>query len=623
MKNAPLLTLIVVIAVAWHGVVPAAALADGMFSDEKDLQTWVARLSHRQPPHPTASHDPGSDVARFYRLVGCRPVWAGPGGLRPNGEVLVQAIAKAPAAGLDLADYALPELEAAKIGIVQGPGDRPWAATDACIRLDVLFTDRIIRFARHLAQGRVAPEQIHRQWRAQRRSISRDIPFELAQAVKNDCLRPYLESLHPQREAYQRLRSALRQYEKIRRSGGWLPIDAGPTLRQGDTGPRVAMLKVRLKMAGDGFDAGPIETDAFDQRVTVAVRHFQRRHGLKEDGLVGRETLAALNTPVEKRIDQLRLNMERWRWLPDSFGNRYLMVNIPAFELTIVDSGQPIERIRAIVGRKDRQTPIMSEQMTYIEFNPYWNIPQTIARRDILPKAKQDPSYLIRQGIRIFDGWDRDARELRPTRVAWNQLSVRHFPYRLRQDPSRRNALGRIKFIFPNPQSIYIHDTPGKSLFHRQVRAFSSGCVRLEKPITLAHHLLNDQGWDRNRLDAVTARKKRRSEVLSAPVPVHMVYFTAWVDDDQAVNFRGDIYGHDARLFQALHHPAGNRVACGAPTVSNHQQAFFTADGRRSDRPPGEERHHGRTDPASVLPFDNAPGQMDSGCDNDTRRADA
>jgi murein L,D-transpeptidase YcbB/YkuD len=412
-----------------------------------------------------------------------------------------------------------------------------------------------------VAQGRVAPDQIYRPWLARRRPITRDIPYELAQAVKNDDLESFLASLHPRSIAYQRLLGALGWYENIRRSGGWFAIDPGPTLRHGDEGPRVAMLKQRLQLTGDGFDAAPIENDRFDERTTAAVKQFQRRLGLNDDGLVGKETLTALNVPVAQRIRQLQLNMERWRWFPDSFGDRYLMVNIPAYTLTLVDSGKATHVMRVIVGKQDRQTPIMSDSMTYLEFNPYWNIPQGIARKDILPKIKHDPFYLIRQGIRVFDTWDPDAQELDPTRIAWDDLSTRRFPYRLRQDPSHHNALGQVKFIFPNPHSIYIHDTPGKALFNHRLRSFSSGCVRIEEPITLAHLLLKDQGWGRHELDAVIAGEKNQSVILETPMPVHLVYFTAWVDENGTVNFRKDIYGRDARLFQALQHKAPDLIA--------------------------------------------------------------
>jgi murein L,D-transpeptidase YcbB/YkuD len=200
--------------------------------------------------------------------------------------------------------------------------------------------------------------------------------------------------------------------------------------------------------------------------------------------------------------------------------------------------------------------------MTYLEFNPYWNIPRKIARRDILPRAIADPGYLVRQGIRIFDGWDSQAMELDPTHLAWENLSARSFPYRLRQDPSPVNALGQVKFIFPNRHSVYIHDTPGKALFLRQERHLSSGCVRVEAPLALAQHLLNDQGWGHDRLDAVIAQGKRKAVVLNRPVPVHLVYFTAWADADGTVNFRDDIYGRDRDLLVALERRTTNRTFC-------------------------------------------------------------
>ena len=548
MKQGLFITLIFVL-IAMH-YSPATALDDADPSVGENLQAWMAQLSTMD------SEDLGSAVARFYQRVGYRPAWTGPDGLLPQGEILLQTITKATRAGLNIGDYFLPDPNNAWVDITHGPDEHLSKTIAPYIQLDVILTERILRYAKHLYQGRVMPEQIYQSWLAQKRPTPRDIPDELAQSVMNGCLGSFIESLHPQSAAYRHLRNALRQYTGIRQSGGWRPIDAGPTLRQGNRGPRVAMLKYRLKLTGDGFDKAPIEDDRFDESVTSAVKHFQHRHGLNEDGLVGKETLAELNIPVEKRIDQLQLNMERWRWFPDSFGDRFLMVNIPAFELTFVKSGKRVDRIRVIVGKKNRQTPIMSDQMTYIEFNPYWNIPQKIARKDILPKVKHDPTYLIDQGIRVFDSWDQNAQALNPTAIDWDQLSAGYFPYRLRQDPSHRNALGQIKFIFPNPYSVYIHDTPGKSLFNRQDRMFSSGCVRIEDPLTLAYDLLKEQGWDRSRLNTVTGRERPISVVLDSPIPVHLVYFTAWVNEDQTVNFRKDIYGHDARLTQALHHPA-------------------------------------------------------------------
>ncbi|WP_054697841.1 L,D-transpeptidase family protein [Desulfosarcina cetonica] len=424
------------------------------------------------------------------------------------------------------------------------------------LETDVMLTAMVLRHARDTWMGQIAPETLFGEWLAIRRTESRDFPTELALAIRENRLPAFMESLHPERTAYQRLRKARQRYEAMRQAGGWPVIPDGPTLRQGSTGSRVAALIQRLEVGGD-FVASPAtdlnEDLFFDDPLAAAVKRFQTRHGLTPDGAVGKRTLAALNVPIDRRISQLDLNMERWRWYPDDFGKRYVLVNIPAFELDVVDAGETTTKMRVVVGKNRRPTPIMSSEMTYMEVNPYWTVPIKIARKDILPKVIKDPAYLSRQGIRVFAGWDRHAPEIQPTQIAWRDVSRRNFPYRLRQEPSKHNALGRIKFMFPNPHSVYIHDTPHKSLFKRDRRNFSSGCVRVEKPVTLAGDLLRNQGWDEDRLKSAITSGKRRSIRLKTALPVHLVYFTAWVDDKGDTHFRNDIYGHDTRLLQAMH----------------------------------------------------------------------
>jgi L,D-transpeptidase YcbB len=623
MKHQTTLLLFFLVTVLFHS--PATALEGSHFPVNEDLQAWMTLVS-RPDEHQsmTASEDPRSMVARFYQLVGYRTVWNSPDGLLPEGEILLQTIKNASAEGLSFDDYLIPDHETALVDTHHGAGDFLSTAVAPYVQMDVILTQRILRYARHLSQGRILPEKIYQTWLAQRRPMTRDLPAELAQALENDRLPSYIESLHPQSGAYQGLRKALRQYEDIRRSGGWPPIASGPTLAKGDEGPRIAMLNRRLNITGDGFNGEPIGSDVFDDSVVLAVKHFQHRHGLREDGVVGKETLAELNIPVEKRLNQLMLNMERWRWFPDSFGDRYLMVNIPAFALTIVDKAKCIDRIRVIVGKQDRQTPIMSDRMTYIEFNPYWNIPQKIASKDILPKVIDDPSYLTRQGIRVFDSWEGQAQALDPASIAWDRLSDRNFPYRLRQDPSHVNALGQMKFMFPNRHSIYIHDTPGKSLFDRQARIFSSGCVRIEEPMTLAHYLLSEQGWNQRRLQAITAHEQRKSVVLTNPIAVHLVYFTAWVDEDEMVNFRKDIYGRDARMLQALHHPAPDLIVRGNPAENKNLLAIVkhALNDRQNGMPPDEEHRREKKTPKPAIRFDSAFGQTGSGYGNGTHLVD-
>ena len=563
MKHAVVPTLVLLASALFQ--LPTALSAKVSHQQEvNDLQVWLepmARLEDKR--NAGTQNDLLFHVARFYQEVGFQPVWMGPDGLRDQGEVLLRAMDNVLAAGLFFDGNLIGNDQTIRAGGTFFANRTPLIKLAPHVRLDVMLSAEVLRLGQQVSQGQIMPETLYHEWLAPRRSSARDIPIELAKALAADQLMAYIESLHPQGLAYQGLRKAIRQYEQIRQSGGWHPIAPGPALRKGDKGPRVTRLKNRLMLTQDLPSTTNMDGSSYDAVVEAAVKRFQRRHGLSIDGLVGERTRAKLNTPVEARITQLRLNLERWRWYPDNFGNRHVMVNIPAFALHLVDGQHSVAQMRAIVGKKHRQTPVMSGRITYLEFNPYWNIPRKIARTDILPKAIRDPAYLTRQGIRILDSWDHQARELDPSKITWEELSSRPFPYRLRQDPSDVNALGRIKFVFPNPQSVYIHDTPNKSLFDQRKRHSSSGCVRVEAPQALAEYLLRDQGWDPARLEAAIARGDRQTVVLGSPIPVHLVYFTAWVDAVGRVHFREDIYGRDQRLHIALATRDSELVLCG------------------------------------------------------------
>lgn len=540
-------------------------------SISSELQAWLATAACRNDTHRnTAEINP---VTRFYQMVGYIPIWVDGHGLRPHGESLLAALGESSDDGLEPGTYLPPPLGEAMRDSVAFSDAIHLKNRRRFIQLDVALTEGILRYAQHLSQGRVRPETLSRQWLAWPSASARDIPAELAEALIDNRLETYIKSLHPKGQAYRSLRKALQQYETIKKSGGWPTLAPGPTLRIGDQGARVDALMRRLKITEDLSIDAPAAQRGYDTGMEAAVKRFQRRHGLAVDGLVGKRTRYELNIPVEQRISQLQLNMERWRWLPDNLGDRYLMVNIPAFALHVVDDATRVATMRAIVGKKRRQAPIMSGRMTYLEFNPYWNIPRKIARKDILPRAVVDPGYLARQGIRVFDGWDHQARELDPTSIAWRNISTRHFPYRLRQEPSTVNALGQIKFMFPNRHSVYIHDTPGKALFNRQERSLSSGCVRVETPLALAQYLLKDQGWDHGRMEAAIAQGQRETVVLGRPIAVHLVYFTAWTDADGTMNFREDIYGRDRDLLLAITQTRSNLTFCSNDAPENPRLA--------------------------------------------------
>jgi murein L,D-transpeptidase YcbB/YkuD len=294
-----------------------------------------------------------------------------------------------------------------------------------------------------------------------------------------------------------------------------------------------------------------VAEDQFDQALWQAVRRFQRRHGLAADGIVGPLTLAALNVSVTERIQQLELNMERWRWLPEDLGPRYILVNIPDFTMQVVSNGRAVINTKAIVGTPKRPTPLLSARLSYLVLNPRWYVPRSITIKDHLPKLRKDPYALVTKKFHVDDAM---GQEIDPGSVDWHSLSQSDFPYRLRQDPGPQNALGGVKFMFPNPHHVYLHDTPSRALFNRSHRTYSSGCVRIANAVELAEYLLKDHPrWTRDTIRAAIGDGKgQRMVYLPEEIPVYFFYWTAWVTGDGLVHFRNDIYNLDKPLAPIL-----------------------------------------------------------------------
>lgn len=577
MKNV-IIIIFLLFALTLNSAPSTAAVDHREYDTQHPLAAWLSPLTHlnTQSIATTAALDnPLIAVARFYQEVDFQTVWTDPDGLKTQGKALLNALLNAPDEGLRTEDYFVPYPDKKWTSPIYFQDSENLTHLAPYIQLDVALTQAALRYSRHLAKGRIMPETLFKHWLALRRPLTRDIPHQLAGALQNGGLESFMEGLGPRHKSYQYLKTGLKKFEAIRDSGGWPEIGPGPTLKTGDHSYRVEKLRSRLISTGDLSADASRGIPLFNEALVSAVKHFQRRHGLKVDGIVGRKTRDALDVSVESRIIQMQLNMERWRWFPDSFGKRYVMVNIPGFELNVVENDRVVKNMRAIVGKKHRRTPVMSGRMTYLELNPYWNVPGRIARRDILPKILKDPEYLVSQGIKIFDSWEKDAPELDPFGIDWDKVSRRYLPYRFRQDPSPLNALGQVKFMFPNHQSVYIHDTPGKELFQKNNRYFSSGCVRVENPLDLADHLLEGQNWDRDKLASAVEAGKRKIVILKNPVPVHLVYFTAWVDEGGQTHFRKDIYGRDKNLLFALGKEASTVYAFNKGADGNH----FTAKG--------------------------------------------
>jgi murein L,D-transpeptidase YcbB/YkuD len=356
----------------------------------------------------------------------------------------------------------------------------------------------------------------------------------------------------PTGPVYRALQGWLQRYREQEAEGGWPAIPEGPTLRPGDLGTRVLDLRKRLEITGELSSANAADPELFDAALEAAVKVFQRRHALDDDGIVGRNTLSALNVPIGRRIDQIRLSLERLRWVNQEAADTLVAVNIAGFRAFFFRDGALVWETRAMVGTTYRQTPTFRGDMAYLEFNPTWTIPPGILRKDTLPAIKSDPGYLAAKNIRVLDG---DGREVDPSTVNWNSYT-KGLPYTLRQDPGPQNSLGRVKFIFPNPYFVFLHDTPQRELFERPERAFSSGCIRVEDPLTLAELILDDPvRYARPELEEIVRSGRTQRVNLADKLPVLIVYITASIGDDGGLLLYRDIYDRDARALEALDGP--------------------------------------------------------------------
>jgi len=341
---------------------------------------------------------------------------------------------------------------------------------------------------------------------------------------------------------------ALVRYQTIQAAGGWPTLPEGPTLHPGDVSAAVPVLRTRLTVTGDLVEVRPPEAaiEFYDDALVRGVRAFQVRHGLIDDGVVGKHTRVALNHPVDARIRQLELNRDRLAGRAPSLENRYVRVNIPGYRLELVDHGEPILEMPVVVGRRDRPTPEFSSAITFLVVNPTWTIPTTLAYEDFLPKVRRDPNYLRDHDIQVFGSWRPGAAEIDPDWIDWRRIGPRIKRLKLRQRPGPANPLGRFKFHMPNEFEVYLHDTPSRELLRHDQRTFSSGCIRVGDARALVDALLERQPhWSPERLDETLASERTTQINLVHPVRIHVGYQTAWVTADGTVHFREDVYGQE------------------------------------------------------------------------------
>jgi murein L,D-transpeptidase YcbB/YkuD len=480
------------------------------------------------------------DIIRdVYRDHGFEPYWTDNSNIRE----LMELIRESADHGLNPQDYNMAQLRE-----ILGQRQKNRSAEIAA-EADIMLTESLLRYGYHRRLGKANPGKIDSDINFRRQAFRDQPPARtLEEILAADSLQGFIDMAAPSGPFYQGIQYWLKQYRQIAAGGGWRVVPEGPTLRKGDTDPRVSAIRARLAASGDLPADASKDSSSFDESLKQSVAAFQRRHSLDADGIVGKQTIAAMNVPVGQRIDQLRASLERLRWVNQEATDTLVAVNIAGFKAYFYEQGELKWSTRAMVGKSYRRTPVFRGDIQYMEFNPTWTIPPGILRNDTLPAIKRDPNYLASKNIRVID---RNGKIINPATVDWNQYS-KGVPYTLRQDPGPNNALGTVKFIFPNKHLVFLHDTPHRELFDRPERAFSSGCIRVEDPLTLAGLLLDDDDYQRSDLEAVIASRETRRIHLENTVPVIIVYLTASLTSDGNVTFHKDIYNRDSEILSAL-----------------------------------------------------------------------
>jgi len=481
---------------------------------------------------------------QFYQKRAYKLAWID--GRSPSRQMdeLIEHLQQADREGLDPSLYSASTLAARRSEAGKGFLLKKGFDEVEAVGLDGWLTYLYMQYASDLATGVSDLSHADPNWQVRGQKF--DPLTSLTDALDHDTVGRSLDDLLPHDPQYDALRKALLRYREIASKGGWPALPSKLKLKPGQRNAAVPALARRLALTED-FIGRVRESDiAYGADLQDAVKRFQQRHGLEPDGVVGPAVVTQLNVPAEARVQQIELNLERWRWLPRDFGDRYIIVNIPEYRLEVWDERRVALAMRVVVGKKDTPTPILSDQMTYLVFAPYWNVPDDIVQNETLPSVMRDPAFLERTNMEVVDS---KGNIVDPVSVDLSNPAA----YRFRQRPGTSNSLGLVKFMFPNTFNVYLHDTPADSLFARAIRSFSHGCVRVEQPEALAEYVLADQpSWTAEKIQAAMHGEDETTVKLKRPIPVYLGYWTARVSADGVLQFRSDVYDIDVRQTQTL-----------------------------------------------------------------------
>jgi L,D-transpeptidase YcbB len=529
MPKLPAVALQAILFVA--GLTGIAHAQDVASPPSSELQAQVEALLESGPFEIQGAHVAYPNVIyAFYTQRSFRPAWTA-----ARASELRRALKDSEADGLDPGDYHLPILEQLTPGLPS---------------FEILHTDALLRIADHLLYGKVDAASFDAHWNYTRSPAGINVPQRLELALASTDIYAEIEKLKPTHGMYRTLKQELARYRQVAAGGQRIVIPQGKAIEPDAHDERVLPLRTRLSMSGDLDAPSDSASDLYDATLQAAVRRFQERMGLAADGKLGARTITELNVPIEERINQLRVNLDRGRVLLHDLPKEFVIVNIAAYWVYLVRGEEVVWNARAQVGKTYRQTPMFRSDINYVVFNPTWTVPPGIIRNDILPDARRDPASITRRDLKVIDA---SGRVVDPASVDWSKFKSGNIPYTLRQDPGPKNALGRVKIMFPNTYSVYLHDTPSQSKFEEADRAFSSGCVRIERALELAELLLaNPATWNADTIQKTIQAGRIQNVTLPNKVPVLLAYWTAWVDPQGRVNFRRDVYGQDAKWAAGL-----------------------------------------------------------------------
>ncbi|MBN2857675.1 MAG: L,D-transpeptidase family protein [Candidatus Delongbacteria bacterium] len=480
-----------------------------------------------------------NSLLTLYEENNFEPFWTN----KTIASTFIDTIGSAKYEGLDPDDYHYQYLSKNKVSS-ESPGLK-----------DILLTDSFLLYANHLLSGKLNPVDLHPEWNAQKRK--EDVIRLFKSSVNNKNLLSELEKTKPQTRSYFELKKKLKYYYDLDEDITFV-VSKGSLIKPGSKDKRIPEIRENLAIIEKVKLHVPEDSTLYDDEMYSILKNFQKRHGLNSDGIIGDNTLSMLNLSKKERINKIRVNLERLRWMPEDYGKLYILINLANYKLSYYRDNQFVESHNLIIGKSYRKTPVFSDRMTYLVFNPTWTVPPTILFNDIIPAVRKDRDYLKKKNIRIFKNNEVKSPEISVDDIDWTTAERKNFRYRLVQDPGPNNSLGEVKFMFPNQYNIYLHDTPDKSLFQKEERSFSSGCLRLENPLNFAELLLRDiPGWNMEKINNVISTRKETTVNLKIPINVHIQYLTTWVDENGDIQFRNDIYKRDEAVAEALNKKPG------------------------------------------------------------------